>query len=77
MSEKVSEESALKSADDHNSELTEADVELLRKSWEIEDHWILRRDFILTHKNKFTFDRLLCLAQTFVNIEVLANELTI
>ena len=64
----------VESSDDYNSELTEADVEKLRKSWEIEDHWVLRRDFILTHKNKFSFDRLLCLAQTFVNIEILGNE---
>ena len=59
---------------EYNSELTEEDVDRMRKSWEIEDHWRLRRDFILTHKNKFTLDRLLCLAQTFVNVEVLGNE---
>ncbi len=53
----------------------EFDVNKYRKSWEIEDHWILRRDFILCHLNKFSFDRLLCLAQTFVNIETLQNEL--
>lgn len=46
-------------------------VELLRKSWEIEDHWVLRRDFMLAHKDKFPPERLLCLAQIFVNIETL------
>lgn len=46
----------------------------LRKCWEIEDHWVLRRDFMLTHKNKFPPERLLCLAQLFVNIETLGTQ---
>lgn len=49
-------------------------VELLRKSWEIEDHWVLRRDFMIAHKDKFPPDRLLCLAQIFVNIETLGVQ---
>ena len=49
-------------------------VEKLRKTWEIEDHWILRRDFLLTHKKKFPPERLLCLAQLFVNIETLGTQ---
>jgi hypothetical protein len=49
-------------------------VELLRKSWEIEDHWVLRRDFMLAHKDKFPPERLLCLAQIFVNIETLGVQ---
>lgn len=48
-------------------------VELLRKSWEMEDHWVLRRDFMITHRDKFPEpDRLLCMAQLFVNVETLA-----
>lgn len=47
------------------------EVNKLRKSWEIEDHWILRRDFLLIHKNRFSPEKLLCMAQIFVNIETL------
>ncbi|CAG2165438.1 unnamed protein product [Oppiella nova] len=60
--------------EEYNAELTDEEVEGWRKSWEITDHWVLRRDFILTHKAKYPLDRLLCLAQTFVNINVLGNE---
>jgi len=57
-----------------SDDITDANVDQLRKSWEIEDHWLLRRDFILAHKDKFAFDRLLCLAQVFVNVETLGNS---
>ncbi|CAG2110966.1 unnamed protein product, partial [Medioppia subpectinata] len=66
--------SAIAGTDEYNSGLTEEEVDELRKSWEIKDHWVLRRDFILQHKSKYPLDRLLCLAQTFVNINVLHNE---
>lgn len=47
-------------------------VELLRKSWEMEDHWVLRRDFMIRHRDRIPEpDRLLCMAQLFVNIETL------
>lgn len=49
-------------------------INLLRKTWEIEDHWVLRRDFLLVHKDKFPPERLLCLAQVFVNMETLGNQ---
>ena len=49
-------------------------VELLRKPWEIEDHWVLRRDFMITHRDKFPPERLLCMAQLFVNIETLGVQ---
>ena len=49
------------------------DISKLRKSWEIEDHWILRRDFLLTHKNRLSPERLLCMAQIFVNVETLGT----
>lgn len=47
------------------------DIDKLRKPWEIEDHWILRRDFLLIHKKRFSRERLLCMAQIFVNVETL------
>lgn len=47
------------------------EVNKLRKSWEIEDHWILRRDFLLVHKNRFSPEKLLSMAQIFVNVETL------
>ncbi|KAI1303058.1 hypothetical protein HDE_02359 [Halotydeus destructor] len=50
------------------------DVEAQRKSWEIEDHWELRRDFLKAHKDKFPKNRLLCLAQMFVNVEILGTS---
>ncbi|CAG2179217.1 unnamed protein product [Oppiella nova] len=68
------EEMVTTDGEEYNAELTEEEVEGWRKSWEITDHWVLRRDFILTHKVKYPLDRLLCLAQTFVNINVLGNE---
>lgn len=62
--------------EENSQTLDESDfavVDNLRKSWEIEDHWKLRRDFILTHMNKYPRSRLLCLAQLFVNVETLGN----
>ena len=47
------------------------DIEKLRKPWEIEDHWILRRDFMIANKEFYSYERLQCLAQTFVNVEIL------
>ncbi|CAN7939061.1 unnamed protein product [Ixodes hexagonus] len=46
-------------------------VEHYRQRWEADDHWAMRRDFILRHRGAFSENRLLCLAQTFVNIELL------
>lgn len=54
----------------HNEDF---DVEACRKSWEIEDHWQLRRDFLVAHMGKYPKDRLLCLAQMFVNVETMGN----
>ncbi|XP_054168531.1 partner of xrn-2 protein 1-like [Oppia nitens] len=58
----------------YNQDLTDEEVDRLRKSWEITDHWLLRRDFIWTHRHRYPMDRLLCLAQTFVNVTILGNE---
>lgn len=54
--------------------INEETVEKYRKLWEIEDHWVLRKEFILAHKDKYDLDRLLCLAQMFVNIETMGNS---
>ncbi|KAH8358698.1 hypothetical protein KR093_001852, partial [Drosophila rubida] len=47
----------------------EWDVEDYRTEYESEEHWELRRDFMLAHKDRFDEDRLVCLAQTFINME--------
>ncbi|XP_076367035.1 partner of xrn-2 protein 1-like isoform X1 [Tachypleus tridentatus] len=47
------------------------DVEMFRQPWESDEHWVMRRDFLLTHSNKLPLNRLLCLAQVFVNVELL------
>lgn len=48
---------------------TDWDVEDYRTEYESEEHWELRRDFMLAHKDRFDEDRLVCLAQTFINME--------
>lgn len=47
------------------------DLEKYKYEHELEHHWELKKAFILAHKDKFPEDRLICLAQTFYNIEVL------
>ncbi|XP_077514594.1 uncharacterized protein LOC144125246 [Amblyomma americanum] len=47
------------------------DLERFRQRWEPDEHWAMRREFILRHQNRFPENRLLCLAQTFVNMELL------
>ncbi|XP_065306532.2 NF-kappa-B-repressing factor-like [Dermacentor albipictus] len=47
------------------------DLERLRQPWEPNEHWAMRREFIRRHRNRFPENRLLCLAQTFVNMELL------
>jgi hypothetical protein len=42
-----------------------------RNSTDTEKIWKLKKQFIEKHKDKFDEDRLLCLAQCFVNIETL------
>lgn len=51
------------------SESELGDVERLRKPSELPHHWALRREFLLTHKDKFDQDRLVCLSNVFVNVE--------
>ncbi|XP_070512060.1 NF-kappa-B-repressing factor isoform X2 [Cardiocondyla obscurior] len=47
------------------------DVEQHKVEYESDEHWELRRKFLLAHKDKFSEDVLVCLAQVFVNIELL------
>lgn len=47
------------------------DFERFRHRWESDEHWSMRREFILQHRDRFPEDRLLCLAQTFANMEML------
>ncbi|XP_018366570.1 PREDICTED: NF-kappa-B-repressing factor isoform X1 [Trachymyrmex cornetzi] len=47
------------------------DVEQHKVEYESDEHWELRRKFLLTHKHKFPEDILVCLAQVFVNVELL------
>ncbi|XP_071454505.1 NF-kappa-B-repressing factor-like [Hetaerina americana] len=44
-------------------------VEDYKMSHETEDHWQLRKKFMLMHKDKFPEDKLVCLAQVFSNVE--------
>ncbi|KAL6436504.1 hypothetical protein ACFW04_004766 [Cataglyphis niger] len=47
------------------------DVEQYKVEYESDEHWELRRNFMLAHKDKFSEDILVCLAQVFVNVELL------
>ncbi|XP_078046593.1 NF-kappa-B-repressing factor [Augochlora pura] len=47
------------------------DVEVYKMEHECDDHWELRRKFILAYKDKFPEDELVCLAQVFTNVELL------
>ncbi|XP_075227647.1 partner of xrn-2 protein 1-like [Lycorma delicatula] len=50
---------------------TDWDIEKYKTEFESEDHWKLRQDFLLAHKNKYPEERLVCLAQVFYNVEFL------
>lgn len=47
------------------------DVDEYKTEHECDEHWQLRRSFMLAHKDKFPEDRLVCLAQVFTNTEFL------
>nr|XP_003699363.2 PREDICTED: NF-kappa-B-repressing factor [Megachile rotundata] len=49
----------------------EWDVEQHKAEHESDEHWELRRKFLLAHKDKFPEDQLVCLAQVFTNVELL------
>ncbi|XP_069696421.1 CDKN2A-interacting protein isoform X2 [Periplaneta americana] len=47
------------------------DVDQYKTEHECDEHWELRRSFMLAHRDKFPEDRLVCLAQVFTNVEFL------
>jgi len=44
-------------------------IEDYRRSHESNAEWKLRRQFLVTHQGKFSENRLLCLANCFINVE--------
>ena len=48
---------------------TSWDVDKYYNPHEPKHHWALRRKFLESNKGRYTEDRLVCLAQTFANIE--------
>lgn len=46
-------------------------VDAYKNEHESLEHWELRKKFLLTYKDKFPEDELICLAQVFANIEFL------
>ncbi|KAL7306319.1 hypothetical protein TKK_0001746 [Trichogramma kaykai] len=53
------------------SGITEENVENFKTEHESDEHWELRRKFLLAHKDKFKQEELICLAQVFTNVEFL------
>lgn len=53
------------------SESEDWDVEQYKAEHECDEHWELRKRFLLEHKGKFPEDQLLCLAQVLANVELL------
>lgn len=47
------------------------DIEKYKTFYESDEHWELRKRFILTHKSDIPEDELVCLAQVFTNVEIL------
>lgn len=50
---------------------TDWDIDSYRSHYEPEEHWELRRRFMEAHQNWIAEDDLVCLAQLFVNVELL------
>ncbi|XP_055851999.1 uncharacterized protein LOC129916194 [Episyrphus balteatus] len=48
---------------------TNWDVDYYKAEHESEEHWNLRKKFMLVHRHKFTEDEIVCLAQVFTNVE--------
>ncbi|XP_063705505.1 partner of xrn-2 protein 1-like [Culicoides brevitarsis] len=45
------------------------DVDKYRTFYECDEHWELKRAFMMAHKDRFSEEELVCLAQVFTNIE--------
>lgn len=50
---------------------TSFDVNNYKTFYECDEHWELRRMFMERHKDRFSEDELVCLAQVFTNVEFL------
>lgn len=48
---------------------TDWDIEKYRDDTDIEEHWLLRKEFMKVHKGTFSEDYLVALATAFTNIE--------
>ena len=53
--------------------MTTLDFEQYRKPFELDDYWLLKKEFLEKYHEEFELDRLLALGQIFINIEVLGN----
>ena len=62
-------------SDDSNCQ--ELDIETLRNPNETDKEWRLKKNFIQKHMGKFKDDRLICLAQCYVNIETMGCRFNI
>ncbi|XP_058800972.1 NF-kappa-B-repressing factor [Phymastichus coffea] len=51
--------------------IDKSNVDQYKTEHECDEHWELRRKFLLTHAEKFPPDELQCLAQVFTNVEFL------
>ena len=47
------------------------DIEKYKNKFESAEHWDLKRDFLQSYKHLYPEDRLVCLAQCYVNMELL------
>lgn len=45
------------------------DIDSLKHHYESDTEWSLRKTFLLMAEDKYDYDRLLCLASCFINIE--------
>ncbi|XP_022205388.2 uncharacterized protein LOC111062001 [Nilaparvata lugens] len=50
---------------------TDWDIEKYRSGFDADDHWKLKKSFILANKDKYPEERLVCLANVFYNVEFL------
>ena len=53
------------------SDLPSWDAEKYRTKFESDEHWELKQEFIEVHRNSFPEERLICLAQIFINVTLL------
>lgn len=51
--------------------MTDWNIEHYRTEYESDEHWSLKKAFIMAHKNNYSEDELICLTQVFFNIEFL------